>query len=692
MIFLNPTVLLGLLAAGIPILIHLLNLRKLKKIDFSTLSFLKELQKTKIRKIKMKQWLLLLLRVLLILFLVLSFSRPTLESADLFSSSSKAKLSAVFILDNSASMSLTSAHGSNFNKSKEIIKNLVSELEEGDEALILSTASPKSENSFSTNKNLLLTEIDLIDISTAKNNLEQQIKSALESLNKSSNLNKEIYLFTDLQEYDLSDNIELEYESDPEIRFYVFNNSNNDVGNLSVDQFQLNNQLIEKEKSISFSALVSNSSQKSLSSTASLFINGKRSAQRSVSLSSQESDLLTFETTLKDDGLVTAKVVLDDDDLLTDNEMTLGFFVPKTIKVLLLFDDQKDITFLEIALQNELMKNRFSIEKLNANNVYSTIINNADVIVYVGEQKQVADLLKNGKSQKKNILYFPPSNSIAKNYNEFLKAVGLTNQFTNIKLSGSSNNLQFDVIDFEHPIFNGLFEDQKKAQIISPEILNYYRLVNQLNGKRIISLVDKSPLLYEFVNEEISLVSFGISPVISWSSFPLTGIFAPIIVRSINYLSSSNSVTESVYSLEELSFNSDLFNTNLIEIENSSGKKDILNVDSLTSKRFYIYNRTNSPGIYKVYDNRKLITAFSVNHNPIESNLTWVNEESFTNFVKAINQNVTFIEVNENYKEKINQTRFGTELWRYFLILALITALFEMIISRNTKKDIAELN
>jgi hypothetical protein len=52
MIFLNPAILFGLLAASIPILIHLLNLRKLKKIEFSTLTFLKELQKIRIRKVK----------------------------------------------------------------------------------------------------------------------------------------------------------------------------------------------------------------------------------------------------------------------------------------------------------------------------------------------------------------------------------------------------------------------------------------------------------------------------------------------------------------------------------------------------------------------------------------------------------------------------------------------------------------
>ena len=52
MTFLNPLALLGLLAAAIPILLHLLNLRKLRTIEFSTLTFLRELEKTKIRRLK----------------------------------------------------------------------------------------------------------------------------------------------------------------------------------------------------------------------------------------------------------------------------------------------------------------------------------------------------------------------------------------------------------------------------------------------------------------------------------------------------------------------------------------------------------------------------------------------------------------------------------------------------------------
>ncbi len=148
MIFLNPAVLFGLLAASIPILIHLFNLRKLKKVEFSTLRFLKELQKNKIRKIKLKQWILLALRVMIILFLVTAFARPTLKGVSIGGTTSAAKTTSVFILDNTFSMSVIDQKGSYFNQAKEAIKNLIQHLQEGDDAalILVSRMGGNSEN------------------------------------------------------------------------------------------------------------------------------------------------------------------------------------------------------------------------------------------------------------------------------------------------------------------------------------------------------------------------------------------------------------------------------------------------------------------------------------------------------------------------------------------------------------------
>lgn len=687
MIFLNPTVLLGLLAAGIPILIHLLNLRKLKKIEFSTLAFLKELQKTKIRKIKLKQWILLALRVLIIIFLVLSFARPTLESVDISAAASKAKTSSVFILDDSYSMSLINDNGSNFNKSKEIISTLLKDLQEGDEALIIPTTNPFDKNELTSNRTLLETELDLVEISKGKNRLPDSINEALKYLSQSQNLNKEIYLFTDLQQNNIDNDFQFEINNVSDARIYIFNFVNSDKGNLGITEFSLNNQLIEKDKPISFSSIIANSSQKNVESIASLFINGKRSAQKSLSIQPRESELINFETTLTEDGLINAELTIEDDDIIEDNEAFISLLVPETIKVLLIYDNQSDAAFIESALQNDITKNKIELSKYSSDNVFSSLISESDVILYIGEKIKTAEILNS--ESRKNLILFPPSNSNQNSYNGFLSRINLPNRFNKIELR--DNTIQFDEIDFEHPIFGGLFNEDEKPSVNSPSITKYYKSSSNLNGKRIISLIDKSPLIYESSNENITMINFNLSPVLNWSDFPLKSLFAPIIIRSIFYLSSSEALQQSINSMEEITFEKNQFRSNIISVLKPSGKRDIISSDSLNTGNRYNYSKTDETGIYKVYDNNNLTTSFSVNHYNEESNLAWSNEESFTNFINDVSDNIIFLNSNDNFKEKINQTRFGTELWRFFLILALIAAILEMIISRNTKKDLADL-
>src|SRR5262249_24336350 len=114
MTFLNPLVLFGLAAAAIPVILHLLNLRKLRVIEFSTLTFLQELQQSKIRRLKPRQLLLLLLRTLLVISIVLAFARPALRGTMLGNFGSHANSTVVYILDDSFSEGASDEHGERF--------------------------------------------------------------------------------------------------------------------------------------------------------------------------------------------------------------------------------------------------------------------------------------------------------------------------------------------------------------------------------------------------------------------------------------------------------------------------------------------------------------------------------------------------------------------------------------------------
>ena len=182
MTFLNPAILFGLLAASIPIVLHFLNLRKLKKIEFSTLAFLKELQKTKIKRIKLKQWLLLLLRIAIIIFLVMAFARPTVKNYSV-GNSSAAKTTAVIILDNTFSMSVVTENGSYLNQAKRIAKNLLNNFQDSDEIILLGVGNLSNEAAQPTTNNQQLTkQIDELEISLVSKTLNESVVKAAQVL------------------------------------------------------------------------------------------------------------------------------------------------------------------------------------------------------------------------------------------------------------------------------------------------------------------------------------------------------------------------------------------------------------------------------------------------------------------------------------------------------------------------------
>ena len=78
MTFLNPLLLLGLLGMAVPVLIHLLSRRTARRVQFSSLEFLRNLERKSMRRVRVRQWLLLVVRMLIVATLALAMARPTL--------------------------------------------------------------------------------------------------------------------------------------------------------------------------------------------------------------------------------------------------------------------------------------------------------------------------------------------------------------------------------------------------------------------------------------------------------------------------------------------------------------------------------------------------------------------------------------------------------------------------------------
>ncbi|HDL18451.1 MAG TPA: hypothetical protein ENH29_05300, partial [Bacteroidetes bacterium] len=126
--FLQSTFLFALAAVSLPFIIHLLNKRKPKRVRFSTLYFLKQLQQKKMRRLKIRQLLLLILRALIIAMFVLAFARPTLKSRSFLLGSANVRTAAAIVLDNSMSMQWEGTQGQLYGSALEGAKNILQQL------------------------------------------------------------------------------------------------------------------------------------------------------------------------------------------------------------------------------------------------------------------------------------------------------------------------------------------------------------------------------------------------------------------------------------------------------------------------------------------------------------------------------------------------------------------------------------
>lgn len=696
--FLNPAFLFGLAAASIPVIIHLLNLKKLQKIEFSTLAFLKELQKSKLRKIKIKQWLLLALRVLIILLVVMAFSRPTLKGVAIGGTTSAAKTSVVFIIDNTISMSAVDEKGSLLNQAKTAALKLANLLQQGDDASIIFVSDENPDNIFNTsNIEELKKKIEQIKKSDKRGDFQKAILIAGDILKKSNNFNKEIYILSDFQKNMMIDfqslkNIESLFTEN--VRLYTINYSGKIFSNLSIDKIESNTQIFEKDKPVTFSVQLTNHSNNNAeNNVVSIFINGERNAQKSFSVESGKSIKIDIESTIKNTGFVEVQAHLEDDDINSDNNRYLNIYVPDKIPVIIFSDEISDAKFISLALEASdggILK----IDEASLNQIQSYDLKKYSSVILIGTPVESSlQRLKQYAENGGGILIFPSSKEDINSFKNICAYFNLAKQFSVAgKINSTDKFFVFDKIELQHPLLQNIFEDESKKQFESPEIYFHYKFSSEGKDKKIITLNDGSSFLSEYKTGKGKVILCNTSPVLSWSNFPLKSIFVPLMTKSVFYLSAKDRELNNYLTGDELLISNNILLSPNIKIVKPDSQEEFIKTNSQNQNGVFNYSKTETAGNYKIFSGENLVEEFSVNINPLESETRYENDSEIQEYFEKINFKgiVKNIAKDKNPVSLVLQSRYGSELWKYFLIVALLIAFAEMLLARNTKKDIAE--
>lgn len=661
--FLNPFVLFGLLAASIPVLLEFYFRKKRKKKDFSSLKLIRETELKQIKKIHILQLILLIIRTLIIILIVLAFADPVIKLEG--GVNNKIDNSDILVLlDDSFSMSERRGDEYLFNEAKNQIKKIFAKTGDKNKFSFCTFSGRKMFSGLSKNdlkKIIVETEWSYLKPDSAK------LFEAIYNFQRQKRTEGEIFLITDLQNNTLPliKNFMKQTEK-KEILNIIPVNSKNKV-NVALSNFQISNSIIGKNATLKCVAEIKNfSTRKVADKTMSLYINGQKKIQKSFSLEINSSKNVEFEIQTDKPGWNKIEVELEEDDLTADNNYYFVINSLSKINIALLYEDQKDIKYLQKLLDSELFKYDLDILKFNTIQNSFPFIPDQRVVVAVGvtNPKTIEYVFQ----KKLPVLYFPGSNNNLNNTTEIFN----TNR-NGIKINRlidvNANNYSFKKLDYKHNVFSGIFNSDEKTYK-SPDIYKFFDITSK--GKNIISTNFDKPLLTERGN----LLFFAISPELKYSNFPLNSLFAPVIMRCIEYMHnkkvSLQYMTGEAINLDKLKINS--MN---IKINGPGGTEEYYN----NEKQDFEFRNNMRPGFYNVFDLKDTVLVFASNLNADESN-TLITDDVNLNRILKTNPNV-FIYNDVADWSLTKKSVYNYDLKNILFIIVILLMMLELFLGKG---------
>ncbi|MFC1556386.1 BatA domain-containing protein [candidate division KSB1 bacterium] len=712
MTFLQSIFLYGLAAAVIPLLIHLFSRLKKDRIPFSSLYFLKLLESRRIRNIKLRQYLLLLIRTLIIALLVLTFSRPTLFTSSGSDYSSESPVSAVIILDNSLSTSADIDGVTALELIKRQALEVLNSFKDGDELYFLTTggftedpgiaASLPKGMANTIDLDLLRRNIENNEVSNRSADLQAVLQYGFELLAPSANLFREIYLISDLQASNFPDGASHAFRqdglSDPAgnepnpVRVYCIQPVDDAPLNIGITGIEMRNRIIERGKQFTLRGYIKNYSDEPLRDVlASLYFDGKRVAQRDISLNAGSIETLDFQIVPERAGLMNGVIEIEDDPFSSDNRGYIAVRIPDKIPVLLINDNPEAQVFFESIFSSD-NNSPIELRVIDRAEITSVDFKNFKAVIFNGfTDFSDADIyrLRNYCAGGGGVVIFPFADSDTGSFNRTVGnafSLPVLEGFTGKIIAAGDNDpdfLQVQTIDFVHPVFDGMYNTER-PELDLPVVYFSVNIMERRNTRTIISLSNDRPFLTETRVDDGSIFLFSSAPLLSWNNLPLKGMFPPLMFRIVQYLDAGGTVENSRLIVGDpitAYYTGPVDDLYMISPSSDSFRL----TPKIVSDAFRIeFHETDLAGIYRFVRAGQEIKEFAVNNDPAESDLHRLSEARLDELFGEHQYQLWIGE--QDISQKIKETRSGREISIYFLAAAIALLLMEAIVQFERRK------
>jgi hypothetical protein len=660
MSFLQPYFLFGLIALAIPIIIHLFDFRRTKKVYFSNTRLLEQVKESTRSFYNLKHILILISRLLFITALVLAFAQPFILPKG--QEGLTATRVGVFI-DNSNSMSNRLGQDeSGLSLSKELAIELLNLYPAGTEFMVQSAYEESSLNLYLSKQNAIdkISKLEFSSSTTSLQGIINRFKSG-----SGVQAPKDVILISDFQKTTvLGESLEPDSLQNYIIAPVMFAS----YSNITVDSAFISNPFeLDKSKTILTVRLRNVASDEQRDLPVKLFLGERQLSVSTIDVPANASSSIDFtigQTGEEDLG----SVIVEDYPLSFDNKL---FFTLKSI-------NKVNITqvtgpnagqFTTAVFGNSAL---FNLTTMPASNVNYGNLDAADIIVLNGIERldpSLGQRLRSLSASGKGLLIIPATDSQASSYEI------LVPQISNV--SPTDQLVALEAPDFTRPFYQNILErrdDNLQMPVARP--------VWSWGGDRnaLLKFIDGRPFLSE-LGPGLFILSAPLNS--AYSSFQNNALFVPIMYRIA--ANSQQNIDPLYYRIDrnEISIKyEDLEPNSVIRLKNEA--LEFLPDQRLTGSRIEMLlpGGTIPAGHYDVLSGEEKFKSIALNYKTDESEVAAATETELSELFKNYNYKIISGAGAAEIVAKFTDEYKGIMLWRYFLGLALVFLLIEALLIR----------
>lgn len=640
--FKHPEILYFLFLLLIPILVHLFQLRRFKKEYFTNVKFLKELSIQTRKSSKIKKWLLLATRLLILACIVFAFAQPFLKAKDSNTTTNEMYI----ILDNSFSMQ---AKGQKGELLKRAVEDLLSQAPENQNFSLITN----SETFWNTDIKSIQKELQNLQYSASPFQLESlmaKVKS------RKSPYNKDVIIVSDAVGLEANDLKSIS----PEFNTYFINPKSEQKNNVSIDSVFIENTLDNfYEIGIKLSAY-----GESTSETPIALYNDKKLIAKTLVQFDEKKKTISF-TIPKEDFHGYASV--SDNSLEYDNQLFFSITKPQKTNVISIGSTDKSAFLSRIYTAEEFAYSNSELDALDYNR-----LEKQDAIV-LNELKEIPQALqttlKSFIEKGGNVVLIPSEESSISNLNSFVSNFGSI-QFKALQHAEKA----ITKIAFNHPLYASVFE-KKIDNFQYPSTKTGFQVAG--NAPAVLGYSDQSSFLTALQNQVASLYVFSAPVNKANSNFQNSPLIVPTFYNMAQSSQKSGVSSIKIGNNAPLLVDALLTKDEIVSVKNA--EENFVPVQQVLNNKVKLTfnDYPQSAGNYGIYKKDELLKNISFNYDRTESDIASSNQDLLDDY--------KVIDSIETVFDTLQTDRTNNEIWKWFVALTLLFLVTELFIQKFVK-------